>query len=80
MWILSGHIDNIILEGRMKESQQFQYKRDSEYINGLPNYYLELRESFQPHESSMINIHTRSEGENEIHFKNFTPGSVIAVK
>lgn len=79
--VIQGHIDKILFEGKMKESQQFQYKRDSDYINGLPNYYLELKESIQPHESSMINIHTLPDGfNNEIHFKNFTPGSVVAIK
>ena len=65
----------------MKESQQFQYKKDSEYINGLPNYYLDLKESIQPDASSMISISTFPDGDNnEIHFKNFTPGSVVAIK
>ncbi|KAK3767183.1 hypothetical protein RRG08_018054 [Elysia crispata] len=79
--VIQGHIDNIILEGKMKESQQFQYKKDSEYINGLPNYYLDLKESIQPDASSMISISTFPDGDNnEIHFKNFTPGSVVAIK
>ncbi|RUS77596.1 hypothetical protein EGW08_014635 [Elysia chlorotica] len=78
---IQGHIDKILLEGRMRESPQFQYKRDSDYLNGLPNFFLDLKESVQPHASSMININTLPDGENnEIHFKNFTPGSVVVIK
>ncbi|XP_059168911.1 glycogen debranching enzyme-like isoform X2 [Physella acuta] len=78
---IQGKIEEIVLEGRMQHANQFSYKKDSDYINGLPDFYLPLREHFPVHESQIISVRTFDDGQtNEISFKNLTPGSVVVLK
>ncbi|XP_055887026.1 glycogen debranching enzyme-like isoform X1 [Biomphalaria glabrata] len=78
---VQGMVDEIILEGRLHKSSQFEYKRNSDYINGLPDYYLQLREHFPVHESQVIRTRSLDDGQaTEISFFNMTPGSVVAIK
>ncbi|KAH9488900.1 hypothetical protein Btru_058327, partial [Bulinus truncatus] len=76
-----GKIDEVILEGKLHHASQFVYKRDNNFINGLPNYYLQLREHFPIHDSQVIKSKSHSEGQaTEISFSSLTPGTVVAIK
>jgi glycogen debranching enzyme len=78
---VQGIVQEVILEGKIKQTDKFLYKEDSDYINGLPNYYLQLRTHISAHESDIINTRVLDDGQtNEISFKNLTPGSVVAIK
>ncbi|XP_035827253.1 glycogen debranching enzyme [Aplysia californica] len=77
---VQGVINEVILEGKVRKSPQFTYKQDPDYINGLPEYYLKLRENFPVHESEMVLTRILQNGETEISFRSLTPGSVIAFR
>lgn len=39
-----GKIDEVVLEARTEERHAGSYKRDDSYINGMPEYTVELKE------------------------------------
>ena len=41
---LSGVIDEIILEGKSVHKPSGEFKKDKTFINGLPDYQLQIRE------------------------------------
>ncbi len=41
---VAGVIDEVILEGRYVHRPSGEFKRDKTFINGLPDYHLQLRE------------------------------------
>lgn len=76
---VQGKVKEVLFEARMMLAKGFEYIEDPDYINGLPNYYLELRQNFNPIESKMVDINEAADGESvTISFKQLTPGSVIA--
>ncbi|BFY99964.1 hypothetical protein BsWGS_03004 [Bradybaena similaris] len=78
---IQGNIDEIILEGKIKHTDLFTYKQDDDYINGLPNYYLQLQTHITAHESQIISTRLLDDGQtNEISFHSLTPGSVVVIK
>ncbi|CAL1548001.1 unnamed protein product [Lymnaea stagnalis] len=78
---VQGNIDQVILEGRVQQAAQFVYKADKNYINGLPDYYLQLRENFPVSESQVISARLLDDGvTHEVSFINLTPGSVVAIR
>lgn len=40
----SGKIEEVVLEARTVERQAGSYKKDDNYINGLPEYTVEIKE------------------------------------
>lgn len=82
-----GTIDEIILEGRLQAidhpgtSIGVSYKKDEEFINGLTDFKLCLKENIQIYESEMIESSgLADDGYNEIDFINFPPGSVVVLR
>ena len=76
----SGSIEEVILEGRMVKSAGQMYQKDPDFLNGLKEYRLQLRENFPISENSMVTTRVLDSEETEVSFSNFTPGSVIAFK
>ncbi|XP_050816886.1 glycogen debranching enzyme isoform X2 [Gopherus flavomarginatus] len=79
---IPGKIEEVVLEARTIERNVSPYKKDEHFINGLPNYTVEIREHIQIRESKIIKqAGTAIKGPNEfvqeIEFENLTPGSVI---
>ncbi|XP_028328469.1 glycogen debranching enzyme isoform X1 [Gouania willdenowi] len=83
---IPGKIEEVVLEARTVEREAEVYHQDHKYINGLPQYTVELREHIQLEQSSVVKrvgVATskgRSEFLQEIHFEKLTPGSVIAFR
>ena len=74
-----GKVKQVLFEGRVLHAKEFKYEKDPDFINGLPSYYLDLKQNFDPKDSKMVDVTTVESGETvQISFKEFTPGSVIA--
>ncbi|KAG8436633.1 hypothetical protein GDO86_007656 [Hymenochirus boettgeri] len=79
---IPGKIEEVILEARTVEQKVKPYSQDEKFINGLPQYTVEIREHIQLKESKIVKqagITTKGPNEfvQEIDFENLTPGSVI---
>ncbi|XP_075567798.1 glycogen debranching enzyme isoform X7 [Pelecanus crispus] len=79
---IPGKIEEVVLEARTIERSASPYKKDERFINGLPNFTMELREHIQIKDSKIIKqAGTAIKGPNEfvqeIEFEKLTPGSVI---
>ncbi|XP_068808414.1 glycogen debranching enzyme isoform X3 [Struthio camelus] len=82
---IPGKIEEVVLEARTIERNASPYKKDEHFINGLPNFTVELREHIQIKDSKIIKqAGTAIKGPNEfvqeIEFENLTPGSVIVFR
>ena len=77
-----GQIDEIILEAETVSVAGVKYAKQADYINGLPEHSLRLREHIKVGDSQFVKL--RPQGGNdqvqELEFVNFRPGSVIAFK
>ncbi|XP_037537913.1 glycogen debranching enzyme [Nematolebias whitei] len=82
---IPGKLEEIVLEARTVQRDAGSYKRDDNYINGMSEYTVELKEHIKI-EESMVMKHAgatskgRSEFVQEIQFQKLTPGSVIAFR
>ncbi|KAM8930067.1 glycogen debranching enzyme isoform 1-T1 [Pelodytes ibericus] len=79
---IPGKIEEVILEARMVERKAEPYAQDLKFINGLPQYTVDIREHIQLKDSKIVKqvgITTKGPSEfvQEIDFENLTPGSVI---
>ncbi|KAG9276162.1 glycogen debranching enzyme [Astyanax mexicanus] len=82
---IPGQIEEVILEARMVERDAGSYVKDEKYINGMPEYTVELREHLQLKDSKIVQqgdatAKGRNEFVQEIVFNQMTPGSVIAFR
>ncbi|XP_075567795.1 glycogen debranching enzyme isoform X4 [Pelecanus crispus] len=82
---IPGKIEEVVLEARTIERSASPYKKDERFINGLPNFTMELREHIQIKDSKIIKqAGTAIKGPNEfvqeIEFEKLTPGSVIVFR
>ncbi|XP_041357957.1 glycogen debranching enzyme-like isoform X2 [Gigantopelta aegis] len=77
--VIQGVINEVVLEGSMVEVNCCKYEADDRFINGLPDYKLELKTHIQVEESEMVTV-TQEEKGVEVTFVKFTPGSVIAFR
>ena len=78
-FLFLGNITDIVFEANFSETEGFQYEKNPSFINGLPNYFLEINEEVSISSSQLINI--RKQGDTSvIEFRTFTPGSVVVVK
>ncbi|KAK8757967.1 hypothetical protein V5799_004401 [Amblyomma americanum] len=81
---IPGVIEEVIFEARTvkvnKDSKSLEEK-NKEYITGLTDYRLEIREHISLVESKMVDLSDASEQNlQELDFSTFTPGSVIAFR
>lgn len=61
--------------------QQENFKQDPNKINGLSEYVLNLRENFPLAESDVLALgHSSDPGMTVLNFKDFQPGSVVAIR
>ncbi|XP_068196726.1 glycogen debranching enzyme isoform X1 [Antennarius striatus] len=82
---IPGKIEEVVLEARTVEKQSQSYKKDDDYINGMPEYTVEIKEHIPLEESTVVKqagvtSKGRSEFVQEITFQKLTPGSVIAFR
>ncbi|XP_016521077.1 glycogen debranching enzyme isoform X2 [Poecilia formosa] len=82
---IPGKIEEIILEARTVEREAGSYKKDEKYINGMPEYTVEIKEHVPMEESAVVKhagvtSKGRSEFVQEIQFQKLTPGSIIAFR
>lgn len=76
---LDGDITEIVFEAKFSMTDGYKYEKNPKYINGLPNYYLDIRENLSPEASGLIKV--RKQGDSSIlDFHTFTPGCVVVVK
>ncbi|XP_060552915.1 glycogen debranching enzyme-like isoform X1 [Ruditapes philippinarum] len=78
---LQGMVETILFEIQTLHTEAYEYTEDSDYINGLPDYYLKLQENIPPSLSKMVRVNVTGDGMcSLINFETFTPGSVIAFR
>lgn len=57
------------------------YKEDTDFINGLPDFTVTLKEHIKVNESSMVQMaQAGSDGSQKLNFVDFPPGSAVAVR
>ncbi|KAJ8305918.1 hypothetical protein KUTeg_016463 [Tegillarca granosa] len=74
-----GSVEQVVFEGRVKTTKMFEYEKNSNIINGLPNYYLDLKKNISVNDSTMIKVAAQSTEISIVSFENFTPGCVVAI-
>uniref|UniRef100_G3PNW0 Glycogen debranching enzyme n=2 Tax=Gasterosteus aculeatus aculeatus TaxID=481459 RepID=G3PNW0_GASAC len=82
---IPGKIEEVVLEARTVERLAGSYKKDEHYINGMPEYTVDIKEHISLQESTMVKKAGEtskgpSEYVQEITFQKLTPGSVIAFR
>ncbi|KAL6104713.1 agl [Pungitius sinensis] len=82
---IPGKIEEVVLEARTVERLAGSYKKDDHFINGMPEYTVDIKEHISLQESKMVKKAGEtskgpSEFVQEITFQKLTPGSVIAFR
>uniref|UniRef100_A0A671UB96 Glycogen debranching enzyme n=1 Tax=Sparus aurata TaxID=8175 RepID=A0A671UB96_SPAAU len=82
---IPGKIEEVVLEARTVERHAGSYVKDDNYINGMPEYTVEIKEHIPLKDSTVakssgVTSKGRSEFVQEITFQKLTPGSVIAFR
>lgn len=82
---IPGKIEEVVLEARTVETKDGGYVKDDKYINGMPEYTVEIKEHLSLQQSTVVKqaavtTKDRSEFVQEITFQKLTPGSVIAFR
>lgn len=81
---IPGVIEEVIFEAKtvkVNKDNKTKEEKNKEYIVGLSDYRLEIREHISLVESKMVDLSDASEQNlQELDFSNFTPGSVIAFR
>ncbi|XP_034241741.1 glycogen debranching enzyme isoform X2 [Thrips palmi] len=89
---VEGTVDEVILETSLthigfkvnngpRYGRQENFKKDPNKINGLSEYVLNLRENFPLGESNALSLgHSSDPGMTVLNFKDFQPGSVVAIR
>lgn len=82
---IPGKIEEVVLEARTVERKAESFVKDDKFINGLPEYTVEIKEHISLEESTVVkqaavSSKERSEFVQEITFQKLTPGSVIAFR
>lgn len=77
---IPGRLDEIILEGRcVQVNGVVEFSKDDAFLNGLPNYKLELLQHISLSESKTVAASGDSTADKvKLDFINFPPGSIIA--
>ena len=78
----AGIVDEIVFEALTQQLNNVgEYKHDSQFINGMPNFTCVVHEHIKMHESKMIHIRSvDAQNLQEVEFHNFPPGSAIALR
>ncbi|XP_029970686.1 glycogen debranching enzyme isoform X1 [Salarias fasciatus] len=82
---IPGKIEEVVLEARTVERLAGSYEKDESFINGMPEYTVEIKEHIPLEQSTLVKKSDvtskgRSEFVQEITFQKLTPGSVIAFR
>ncbi|XP_069029313.1 glycogen debranching enzyme isoform X1 [Embiotoca jacksoni] len=83
--LIPGKVEEVVLEARTVERHAGSYKKDDNYINGMPEYTVEIKEHIPLAESAVVSqpgvaSKDGSEFVQKITFQKFTPGSVFAFR
>ncbi|XP_043554828.1 glycogen debranching enzyme-like isoform X1 [Chiloscyllium plagiosum] len=78
---IPGKITEIVMEAMTVQRQTDDYRRDKYFINGLPQYTVNIKEHIQLSNSNIVKTEVTSKDRSEyvykINFENFPPGSII---
>uniref|UniRef100_A0A4W3HHH1 Glycogen debranching enzyme n=1 Tax=Callorhinchus milii TaxID=7868 RepID=A0A4W3HHH1_CALMI len=82
---IPGKIEEVVLEARTVERNTPGYTKNENFINGLPEYTVEVTEHIQLRDSKIVaeadaTSEDHSECVAEVIFQNFSPGSTIAFR
>ena len=69
-----------MFEGRLRETKDYMYEKSQNVVNGLPNYYLELRKNMPIKASEYCHEEICGDNLRKVHFRNFTPGTVVVLR
>ena len=76
-----GEVTEILFEAKFRKTDGFTYEKNEQFINGLPNYYLDIQENVSLAGSKVVRPRLLEDGvKSEIGFTQLTPGSVVVVK
>lgn len=80
--VIPGVVDEIVFEAKMQHNSKVAaYKEDTDFINGLPDFTVTLKEHIKVNESSMVQMaQAGSDGSQKLNFVDFPPGSAVAVR
>lgn len=72
---------HFFFRGGLKFLRYDNFVKDKNFINGLTEYKLYLKENFKPSEITMLELIPTSDGGTRLNFTNqFRPGCIVAVK
>lgn len=84
---VEGVLEEIILEaslshrGGNRYAHPDSFKKNEKYINGLPDYEVQVREKLKINESEFLDeVESGDSKILQFRFKNFKPGSVVAIR
>ncbi|XP_070195748.1 glycogen debranching enzyme-like isoform X2 [Littorina saxatilis] len=77
---VQGIVEEVLFEGCLRQKHGCEYTKDDKTINGLPNYYLEVREHVGLASSQYAFEQSKDNELKEVHIKNLVPGAVVAIK
>ena len=79
---VAGVVDEIVFEAQTLQLRDAgEYKQDSQFINGFPNFSCSVKEHVKVNDSKMIRVRSVDrENMQEVEFFNFPPGSAIALR
>lgn len=68
-------------DGSSKYTHFKNFEKDDNYINGVKEYLVEIKEHISVIDSEMLElVDSGSANVTQLNFKNFKPGSVVAIR
>ncbi|KAL8586750.1 hypothetical protein ACOMHN_061263 [Nucella lapillus] len=78
---VEGVVDEVIFEGNLVRNNWKDFSKSESEINGLPNFFMELREQIHISRSHYCKEGRSEDGDSvKVFFSNFTPGTVVALQ
>lgn len=71
----------MLRSGGSRYADPNSHQKNEKYINGLPEYQLEIRQHIQLDKSEvLVKVDSGDPKILQLNFKNFKPGSVVAIR
>ncbi|KAK3091545.1 hypothetical protein FSP39_020658 [Pinctada imbricata] len=78
---VEGQVEEVLFEASFKETKGYDYVKNEEYINGLPNYCLTSRENLRPEQSQIVHTYlSEDDNRTQVVCTQLTPGSVVILR